>query len=84
MAEDAESYLSIFAVDNPAYAATIQTSILASSEFMAFLIMVSGDMVTVVVEASGDSCCLTIGFLNSLAKMLEDNYPQWLWLQCRA
>jgi hypothetical protein len=47
MAEDVESYLSVFAVDSPAYD-SIQMSVLASSEFMAFLTVVSGDRVTVV------------------------------------
>jgi hypothetical protein len=47
MVADVESYLSVFSVDAPAYS-TIQMSILASSEFMAFLTVVSGDMVTVV------------------------------------
>ncbi len=45
--EDVGSYLSVFAVHAPDYE-TIQTSILASSEFMAFLTVVSGDMVTLV------------------------------------
>jgi hypothetical protein len=47
MAEDVESYLSVFAVDAPEYA-TIEMLILASSEFMAFFTLVSGDMVTLV------------------------------------
>jgi hypothetical protein len=47
MVEDVGSYLSVFAVDAPDYE-TIQTSILASLEFMAFLTVVSGDMVTLV------------------------------------
>jgi hypothetical protein len=47
MVADVDSYLSVFAVNAPAYS-TIQMSVLASSEFMAFLTVVSGDMVTVV------------------------------------
>jgi hypothetical protein len=47
MVEDVESYVSVFAANTPDYAA-IETSVLASSEFMAFLTVVSGDVVTVV------------------------------------
>jgi hypothetical protein len=46
MVADVDSYLSVFAVNAPAYS-TIQMSVLASSEFMAFLTVVSGDMVTI-------------------------------------
>jgi hypothetical protein len=47
MIEDVESYLSLFPVDAPEYK-TIQMSVLASSEFMAFLTVMAGDMVVVV------------------------------------
>jgi hypothetical protein len=50
MVEGVESYLSVFAVNAPAYA-TIEMSILASSEFLAFLTVMSGDNVTVVHSA---------------------------------
>jgi hypothetical protein len=47
MVKDVESYLSVFAVDAPAYR-SIQMWVLASSNFMSFLTVVSGDMITVV------------------------------------
>jgi hypothetical protein len=47
MVEDVESYVSLFAVNTPDYPA-IQMSVLPSSEFMAFLTVLSGDKVTVV------------------------------------
>jgi hypothetical protein len=51
MVEDVESYLSVFSVDAPEYE-TIQMWILASSESMAFLTVVAGDM-AVVVQSLG-------------------------------